>query len=156
MDSWMCLRSSSAPYWSPRMGKRSLLRRAGLSGFQSMSKYSAYREEWPFSSTSCHQMASFPTPKALALQLGREARKASLAPELRVEPVVSSYVIPVHAARPCLEDGRRVEVTDPKPLQVAHDVSRIGKRESFVHLHPIGGDRDPGIGMENALHALPH
>ena len=33
---------------------------------------------------------------------------------------------------------------------------RVGERKAFVHLHPIGRDRDPGIRVQYSLHALPH
>ena len=143
-----------------------MLRSAGLSGFQSMSKYSEYREAWPFSSTSCHQIESLPTPMWLGTMSSRrprpwrcnsagEAGKALVSAELRIEPVVTSEIIPVHASRPGFENGRRVQVADAQLLEVAHDGLRVREREAFVHLHPIGGDRDPGIGVQHALDARP-
>ena len=69
---------------------------------------------------------------------------------------MTGHVIAVHAARPGLEDGRGVKVADAQLLEVAHDGLRVGEREVFVHLHPVGRDRDPGIGVQHPLDAFPH
>ena len=47
-------RSSTRPYWSPRMGRSTLFSSSRLSGCQSMSKHGAASELGPFSSTSIH------------------------------------------------------------------------------------------------------
>ncbi len=65
-------------------------------------------------------------------------------------------IVSVHTARPGLEDRRGVKVSDAELLEVADHVLRVGEGEAFVHLHPIGGDRDPGIGVQHSFDAVPH
>ncbi len=44
----------------------------------------------------------------------------------------------------------------PSCLEVAHDGLGVGKGEVFVHLHPVGRDRNPGVGVQHPLDAFPH
>ena len=94
--------------------------------------------------------------QTLALQLRREAGKALVAAKLGVEAVVPRDIVPVHAVRPGFEDGRGVKVSDAELVEIAHDCLCVGKGEVFVHLHPVGRDRNPGIGVQHPLDAFPH
>src|SRR5437879_2288860 len=78
----------TAPYWSPRIGSRTLPASSRLSGSQSMSKDNAYGDPGPFSRTSVHHAFRLPaTPMWLATTSSRSPipRSARLSP-LRMQP----------------------------------------------------------------------
>ena len=94
--------------------------------------------------------------QTLPLQLRRETGKAFVSPQFRIEAVVTGHIIPVHAAGPGFKDGRGIEVADAQLLEVAHDGLGVGKVEVLVHLHPVGRNRNPGVGVQYPLDAFPH
>ena len=94
--------------------------------------------------------------QTLPLQLRREIFKAFGSAKLGVETIVTRHVVTVHAARAGFKNGRGVEVADAQLLQVAHNGLGAGKSKIFVHLHPVGRDRHPGIGVQHPIDAFLH
>ena len=92
----------------------------------------------------------------LPLQLRRESGKAFRSAQLWIEAVVARHVIAVRAVRAGFKDGRGVEVADAQLLEVAGNGLGVGKREVFVHLHPIGRNRNPGVGVQHPIDAFLH
>jgi len=58
--------------------------------------------------------------------------------DLRVDRVVVDDVVAVRAARPRLEERRCVEMADPQPREIRHQLDRIGEAELGVELEAIG------------------
>ena len=92
----------------------------------------------------------------LPLQLRREIGKAFRSAQLRIETIVARHVISVRAVGAGFKDGRGVEVPDAQLLEVAGNGLGVGKREVFMHLHPIGRNRNPGVGVQHPIDAFLH
>ncbi len=94
--------------------------------------------------------------QTLPLQLRRETGKAFGSAQLRIEAIVTGHVVAVHAVGAGFKDRRGVEVADAQLLEVAHNGLGVGKSKVLVHLHPIGRNRNPGIGVQHPLDAFFH
>ncbi len=95
-------------------------------------------------------------PQPLPLQLRRELGKALRSAQFWIEAIVARHVIAVRAVRAGFKDGRGVEVPDAQLLEVPGYGLGVGKGEVFVHLHPVGRNRDSGAGVQHPIDALLH
>ena len=78
-------------------------------------------------------------PEPLAAKGFDHRRIVGLGPEFGIELIVIRDVIAVHAARPRLEDGRQIDMTDAKPRQVRRDRRGLAEPEAGAQLQPVGG-----------------
>ncbi len=85
---------------------------------------------------------------AVLAESGRERVESLLAAEFGVEPAVVRYVVTVRTARPCLQDGRRVDIAEAQFGEIGNQFAGLDEVELRIQLEAVGCAGGVAVGNE--------